>query len=67
MRGESSTDLERLGTDYIDLYQFHALTRYDELDTVTGEYRPEMAQSHDEGRYRRSKRPKQRESSATSD
>ena len=47
--GELHRSLERLGTDYIDLYQFHALTRYDELDIVTGEYQPKLAQSHDEG------------------
>ncbi|GKZ14711.1 aldo/keto reductase [Haladaptatus sp. T7] len=47
--GELHRSLDRLDTDYIDLYQFHALTRYDELDTVTGDYSPEMAQGHDEG------------------
>ncbi|WP_101294531.1 aldo/keto reductase [Halegenticoccus soli] len=47
--GELHRSLDRLGVDHIDLYQFHALTRYDELDAVTGEYRPEMAQDHDEG------------------
>lgn len=48
--GELHRSLERLDTDYIDLYQFHALTRYDELDTVTGDYHPEMSQGeHDPG------------------
>ncbi|WP_117594838.1 aldo/keto reductase [Haloprofundus halophilus] len=48
--GELHRSLERLGTDSIDLYQFHALTRYDELEAITGEYSPEMAQGdHDPG------------------
>jgi len=48
--GELHKSLDRLGVDKIDLYQFHALTRYDELDTVTGDYSPEMAQGdHDPG------------------
>ncbi len=48
--GELHRSLDRLGVDSIDLYQFHALTRYDELDAVTGEYSPEMAQGdHDPG------------------
>jgi aryl-alcohol dehydrogenase-like predicted oxidoreductase len=42
--------LDRLGVDHIDLYQFHAVTRYDELDAITGDYDPEMAQGdHDPG------------------
>lgn len=47
--GELHRSLERLDTDYIDLYQFHAVTRYTELDAITGEYTPELAQDHDEG------------------
>jgi len=48
--GELHRSLERLGVDKIDLYQFHALTRYDELDAIIGEYSPEMAQGdHDPG------------------
>ena len=48
--GELHRSLERLGVDKIDLYQFHALTRYDELDAILGEYSPEMAQGdHDPG------------------
>jgi aryl-alcohol dehydrogenase-like predicted oxidoreductase len=48
--GELHRSLDRLGVDKIDLYQFHALTRYDELDATTGEYSPEMAQGdHDPG------------------
>lgn len=48
--GELHRSLDRLGVDKIDLYQFHALTRYDELDAITGEYSPEMAQGdHDPG------------------
>lgn len=48
--GELHRSLERLGVEKIDLYQFHALTRYDELDAITGEYSPEMAQDdHDLG------------------
>jgi aryl-alcohol dehydrogenase-like predicted oxidoreductase len=47
--GELHRSLERLGVDNIDLYQFHAVTRYDELDAITGEYTPEMAQADDPG------------------
>jgi aryl-alcohol dehydrogenase-like predicted oxidoreductase len=48
--GELHRSLDRLGVDKIDLYQFHAVTRYDELDTITGEYSPEMSQGdHDPG------------------
>lgn len=48
--GELHRSLERLGVEKIDLYQFHAVTRYDELDAITGEYSPEMAQGdHDPG------------------
>ncbi|WP_436933571.1 aldo/keto reductase [Halovenus marina] len=47
--GELHRSLERLGVDTIDLYQFHAVTRYDELDAITGEYTPEMAQAEDPG------------------
>jgi aryl-alcohol dehydrogenase-like predicted oxidoreductase len=48
--GELHRSLERLGVEKIDLYQFHALTRYDELDAILGEYSPEMAQGdHDPG------------------
>jgi len=48
--GELHRSLERLGVEKIDLYQFHALTRYDELDAILGEYSPEMAQDdHDPG------------------
>lgn len=48
--GELHRSLERLDVDKIDLYQFHAVTRYDELDAITGDYSPEMAQGdHDPG------------------
>ncbi|GAB3034241.1 aldo/keto reductase [Natronobiforma cellulositropha] len=48
--GELHRSLERLGVDSIDLYQFHAVTRYDELEAIQGEYSPEMAQGdHDPG------------------
>jgi len=48
--GELHRSLERLGVEKIDLYQFHAVTRYDELDAILGEYSPEMAQGdHDPG------------------
>ena len=47
--GELHRSLDRLGVDKIDLYQFHAVTRYDELDAITGEYTPEMAQDDDPG------------------
>jgi len=48
--GELHRSLDRLGVDSIDLYQFHAVTRYDQLDAITGEYSPEMAQGdHDPG------------------
>jgi aryl-alcohol dehydrogenase-like predicted oxidoreductase len=47
--GELHRSLDRLGVDKIDLYQFHAVTRYDELETITGEYTPEMAQDDDPG------------------
>lgn len=35
--GELHRSLKRLDTDHIDLYQFHAVTRYDELETIVGE------------------------------
>ena len=48
--GELHRSLDRLGVDKIDLYQFHAVTRYDELEAIRGEYSPEMAQGdHDPG------------------
>ncbi|MFQ3294505.1 MAG: putative aldo/keto reductase-like oxidoreductase [Halobacteriales archaeon] len=47
--GELYRSLDRLGVDSIDLYQFHAVTRYDELEAITGEYTPEMAQDEDPG------------------
>lgn len=48
--GELHKSLERLGTDHLDLYQFHAVTGYDELDAITGDYDPEMSQGeHDPG------------------
>jgi aryl-alcohol dehydrogenase-like predicted oxidoreductase len=33
--GECKSSLERLQTDYFDLYQIHAITTYEELDLVT--------------------------------
>jgi len=48
--GELYRSLDRLGVEKIDLYQFHAVTRYDELEAILGEYSPEMAQGdHDPG------------------
>jgi len=48
--GELHRSLDRLEVDHIDLYQFHAVTDYDELDAITGDYDPEMAQGdHDPG------------------
>ena len=48
--GELHRSLDRLGVDSIDLYQFHAVTRYDELEAIVGDYSPEMAQGdHDPG------------------
>jgi len=48
--GELHRSLDRLETDRIDLYQFHAVTRYDDLDAITGDYHPEMSQGdHDPG------------------
>ena len=35
--GSLERSLDRLGVDSIDLFQFHAVTRYDELDRITGE------------------------------
>jgi aryl-alcohol dehydrogenase-like predicted oxidoreductase len=35
--GELHKSLERLDTDHIDLYQFHAVTGYDELETIVGD------------------------------
>ncbi|PSQ03750.1 oxidoreductase [Halobacteriales archaeon QS_6_71_20] len=35
--GSLERSLDRLGVDSIDLYQFHAVTRYDELDAIAGE------------------------------
>lgn len=48
--GELHRSLDRLGVETIDLYQFHAVTRYNELEAIRGEYSPEMAQGdHDPG------------------
>jgi aryl-alcohol dehydrogenase-like predicted oxidoreductase len=48
--GELHRSLERLGVDKLDLYQFHAVTEYRELETITGDYSPELAQGdHDPG------------------
>ena len=35
--GELHRSLDRLGVDRLDLYQFHAVTRYGELETIVGE------------------------------
>ena len=35
--GELHRSLDRLGVDRLELYQFHAVTRYGELETVLGE------------------------------
>ncbi|MFB6120745.1 MAG: aldo/keto reductase [Halobacteriaceae archaeon] len=35
--GSLERSLDRLGVDKIDLYQFHAVTRYDQLDAITGD------------------------------
>jgi len=35
--GELHRSLDRLGVERLDLYQFHAVTRYDELETILGE------------------------------
>ncbi|MFC6825981.1 aldo/keto reductase [Halopelagius fulvigenes] len=35
--GSLERSLDRLGVDTIDLFQFHAVTRYDQLDAITGE------------------------------
>ncbi|MFB6126583.1 MAG: aldo/keto reductase [Halolamina sp.] len=35
--GSIHRSLERLDTDHIELLQFHAVTRYDQLDRITGE------------------------------
>jgi len=35
--GELHRSLDRLGVDRIDLYQFHAVTRYGDLETILGE------------------------------
>lgn len=48
--GELHRSLDRLDVETIDLYQFHAVTRYNELEAIRGEYSPEMAQGdHDPG------------------
>jgi aryl-alcohol dehydrogenase-like predicted oxidoreductase len=48
--GELHKSLERLDVDHIDLYQFHAVTRYNELEAITGDYQPELSQGdHDPG------------------
>lgn len=35
--GSLERSLDRLGVDSVDLFQFHAVTRYDELDAITGD------------------------------
>lgn len=48
--GELHRSLDRLGVDSIDLYQFHAVTEYKQLEAIQGSYSPEMAQGdHDPG------------------
>ena len=43
--GSLERSLDRLGVDAIDLFQFHAVTRYDELDAITGD----ASRDHGEG------------------
>lgn len=47
--GELHRSLDRLGVDSIDLYQFHAVTGYNQLEAIQGSYTPEMAQEDDPG------------------
>lgn len=43
--GSLHRSLERLGVEKLDLYQFHAVTRYDQLDAITGD----AVREHGEG------------------
>jgi aryl-alcohol dehydrogenase-like predicted oxidoreductase len=47
--GSLERSLERLGVDRIDLFQFHAVTRYDELEAITGEATRERGEGNHGG------------------
>jgi len=47
--GNLHRSLERLGVDSLDLYQFHAVTRYDQLDAITGDATRERGEGEQGG------------------
>ncbi|MFB6311687.1 MAG: aldo/keto reductase, partial [Salinirussus sp.] len=42
--GALHRSLDRLGVDHLDLYQFHAVTSHAQLDVITGDETPDMAE-----------------------
>lgn len=50
--GSLERSLDRLGVDTIDLFQFHAVTRYDQLDAITGEATRERGEGNHGGALR---------------
>lgn len=50
--GNLHRSLERLGVETIDLYQFHAVTRYDQLDAITGDATRERGEGEQGGALR---------------
>lgn len=47
--GSLERSLDRLGVEKIDLFQFHAVTRYDQLDAITGDATRERGEGNHGG------------------